>query len=282
MPKIIIFLFALLLPLTTLAWDNTGHKIIAHIAYQQLNPNAKTQVDALLKVSGPLFPPASSIETAATWADRIKLKGIKTYSQWHYIALPFSADGTSTPAFVQKENVLWAIKKSDSVLTNPKATLVEKALFLRFLLHFVGDIHQPLHCINYYSKDFPNGDLGGNRFKIYYDHHLINLHVFWDHSLELFRDYSEKDKIAHFSKIITQRYSKANLQTKVNNLNLNAWVTDCHNLAINNIYTLRRGASASAEYIFQNRELAMHQLALAGYRLGAVLNKMYSDSSPPL
>jgi hypothetical protein len=138
--------------------------IVAQIAYNHLAPSVEAQCDVLIAV-----PPAygssrnSNFVTAACWADDYKSQlgsGI-----WHYIGLAFSLDGTSTngvgPA---SSNVVWAINQGIYALGSGSSAQTNLATWLRYLLHFVGDIRQPLHCSTAVSASNRTGDAGGNGF----------------------------------------------------------------------------------------------------------------------
>jgi len=161
-----------------LAWNAEGHMVVAQIAYNHLDPAVKAQCDALLAV--PLqyaSAGTSNFVTAAVWADDFKSQlgsGI-----WHYIDLPFSLDGTSTNGFVPAAfDVVKAINLSISTLGSSTSAQTNQATYLRYLLHFVGDIQQPLHCSDAFYSSQPNGDAGGNGF--YISGTWSKLHYLWD------------------------------------------------------------------------------------------------------
>ena len=155
-----------------------GHMVVAQIAYNHLDPSVKAKCDALIAV--PLTyggNSTSNFVTAACWADDYKSQlgtGI-----WHYINLPFSLDGTSTNNLAPSAfDVVQAINLSIATLLNSGAAQTEQAPSLRYLIHFVGDIQQPLHCADAFFASEPNGDEGGNAFAI--QGSWSNLHSLWD------------------------------------------------------------------------------------------------------
>ena len=120
--------------------------VVSRMAYNHLNPNARATCDSLIAVSLPnASTGTSNFVTAAVWADDFKTQlGTAT---WHYIDLPFSLDGTPTNGFVLDSfDVVQAINLCVAILQNPNSSLANQATYLRYLLHFVGDIHQPLHA----------------------------------------------------------------------------------------------------------------------------------------
>jgi S1/P1 Nuclease len=151
---------------TLLAWNAEGHMILAQIAYNHLNSTVKAKCDALLAV--PLAygsDSTSNFVTAACWADDYKSK-LNT-GTWHYIDLPFSLDGTSTNGFVPASfDIVQAINLAISTLQSSSASQSNRAVSLRYLLHLVGDIQQPLHCSDAFFASQPNGDGGGNGFYV--------------------------------------------------------------------------------------------------------------------
>ena len=163
--------------------------VVAEIAYNHLSPAVKAKCDALIAVPLTFASTASTnFVTAASWADDFKSQlGTGTS---HYIDLPLCisgylgnncADGTSTnnaPPGVP--NVVTALNQNIATLQNPSATLTDQATALRYVLHFVGDIQQPLHASNGISTSHPppSGDGGGNGFSLHGT--WSELHALWD------------------------------------------------------------------------------------------------------
>lgn len=134
----------------TFAWNFIGHAVIAQIAYQQLTPTAKKKVDRLVTTFSHVYPNVDSYQEMSDWADTVRKDGVTEFSAWHFIDKPFSVDGSSLPYYA-KENVAWAITKTENSLTVAKNPF-NQALSLAMLTHFVGDIEQPLHCATRVSK----------------------------------------------------------------------------------------------------------------------------------
>jgi hypothetical protein len=156
-------------PSVAFGWGDGGHEIVAAIAYSRLNDRAKAEADRLLAV--PVSPagrpepsdPAKRFMHAAHWADDVKPMLPDTADE-HFIDQPFSPDGTTLPGDLPKsDNIVVALKWY--VLTlRIGSNDSEKARALRFVIHFVGDIHQPLHCSTRVTRALPEGDRGGNDF----------------------------------------------------------------------------------------------------------------------
>lgn len=174
-------------PSSGAAWGYEGHKIVAAIARGYLTPAAKAKVDALLATDTDSLEPHDML-SAATWADSYRNAHRET-AQWHFVDIelgrpdldaacfghPPSARPASTgPAQACIVNRLNAF---EAELADPATPEVERIMALKFVLHFVGDVHQPLHA----SDDEDRGGncvrlaLGGTR--------TSNLHSYWDTGL---------------------------------------------------------------------------------------------------
>lgn len=165
--KLIALLTFILLVLSVNAYDAVGHRVIADIAYQNLTEKAKTQLDKLLGKHGIIY--------AATWPDEIRSDQKYAYSyQWHYQNLKDSLTTSDLQMLLNNptsdgKHLFFAL---DS-LTNRLRTNRNDVEALKFLVHFVGDLHQPMHLGRF-------DDLGGNKISIKWFGKTINLHSLWD------------------------------------------------------------------------------------------------------
>lgn len=172
---------AALLPVPAQAYWEYGHETVAAIAYRNVTPRTRAAIDALLRQQKLLETPecpARTIEEASVWPDCIKSYGARfSYaSSWHYqnvnVCKPFDLkspckDGNCVSAQIERDLKL---------LKDPKVPPREKVQALAFLIHFVGDLHQPLHAGD-------RDDLGGNRVRAAYGIYAperFNLHSLWD------------------------------------------------------------------------------------------------------
>jgi hypothetical protein len=193
-----------LLPRAAGAWNAVGHMAISRIAYGQLDRDAQARVDRILQA----HPHYKSFLTAARpdgvalgewaflrasiWPDwvRSKFPAIvpepNTFNSppEHYINLPFvkpadrdQFDEEALRRGLPAENVLTSLERRSGL----PGSEAEKAIHLCWLLHLVGDLHQPLHAVSFYSKEFPKGDRGGNQVGVRTpDGRPYNLHAYWD------------------------------------------------------------------------------------------------------
>jgi hypothetical protein len=214
---VLTYLMALNSPL--FAWGSVGHMAVAWVAYQRLTPTTKSRVRALLKLNpdyqkwlgqipsgtATKFRSMMIFMIAATWPDQIKSEtgysddgpdphgnrpdGASSsqnvgysdhlhHKYWHFVDRPFTQDGSALPA-IPAPNVETQIAAFRAVLgTNPTGDV--KSYDLVWLLHLVGDVHQPLHSSTRVSSSDPDGDSGGNNVELCAAPCRDELHGFWD------------------------------------------------------------------------------------------------------
>ena len=271
MKKLIFMALLLSYAMTSFAWDATGHRLVAEIAYQQL---PKSTVIALNKLLGAKNNDSSDryLLSAAVWPDAIKQDDITAFNAWHFIDLPFSLDGTPLPAY-ERENVVWAINQSLQVLQSPTASYDMKKLFLRFLIHFAGDISQPLHCATLVSKTYPLGDEGGGLFPITGEN-VNNLHAFWDEGAGLFEQNNQPLRYNQMKALAYDwqaQYPQSNFTNQLSDMNEMDWAKASFQLAKTVGYDLPNDSTPSTAYIANAQKVVQQQVVLAGYRLAKLL-----------
>ncbi len=158
-----------LAPTPALAWGKTGHRVVAAIADAQLSGLARAHVKQILGQ-------AESLDEAANWPDEMRSNPSpfwqKTSTPWHYVTL----NGIVYDHAPSEGDALEALNKYSATLRDPNASLADKQLALRFVVHIVGDLHQPLHV----GKCCDNG---GNDVKVKWFGRDLNLHSVWDSAL---------------------------------------------------------------------------------------------------
>lgn len=177
------------------AWDNTGHIVIAQLAWQRMSAEQRLAATNILKahphwqeflIAGrPENVPEDqwAFWQAAVWPDWVKHHH-EQFSKptWHYIDYPFIPAGSAMRAEQHPphaENILTALPVCIDKARS--ATGQERAIHLCWVIHLVGDIHQPLHCASLFHEQFPKGDHGGNDalYRIGAKR-IVKLHPFWD------------------------------------------------------------------------------------------------------
>lgn len=140
----------------------------AHIAFSRLTPQAKAKVMELLAIEiNPVAVTRKSknFVNASHWADDLRpFPEFDSFRPLHFIDKPFPIERPNLPA-LDPQNVVKALQDNIEILKNSTDKNAQ-AQALRFVIHFVGDIHQPLHCTARVSTAHPDGDQGGNLFKI--------------------------------------------------------------------------------------------------------------------
>lgn len=263
-----------------LAWNAPGHCVVALIAYDQLTPQAKQKLDALVQAIPSLPGQTNTICTAANWPDMIRGQNINAFTNWHFIDQRLTLSGKAKRKYhIPQENIVWAIGQAEQVLVSPSAQDFEKAWFLRFFLHFVGDIHQPLHTVSLFNAQFPRGDKGGN---LYWINSPIadNLHALWDQGVGLVPDNMHRDAVRALAKSLQQRYPKSYFDNQMDIQNPWIWAEEGMRIAKADVYQIPYQGTPSQAYINQGQQIAAEQLTLAGYRLGYLLNLWASGKLP--
>jgi hypothetical protein len=160
------------------AWGDLGHQTIAVIARQNLDSATLANVSALL-------PKGETLESVSTWADIIKKERTQT-KPWHYIDLPVRRNVTlkNLPDYCTDDaNIIVQLKKEIRELKDPKSDTPTKREDLMYLVHFIEDLHLPLHCAG-------DDDRGGNEKIVLYQKPgdaapvKMNLHLLWDLLIE--------------------------------------------------------------------------------------------------
>ncbi|MBV8603080.1 MAG: S1/P1 nuclease [Pelomonas sp.] len=160
---------AALVPSLALAWGADGHRLVAEESQQLLAPAARAEVDRLLALE-----PGATLMSISTWADETRAPGT---AAWHYVNLPRDGNCTySAPRdCADGACVVGAIEHEEAVLAS-KAPDAERLVALKYVVHFVGDVDQPLHAG--YADD-----KGGNTYQVQFDGRGTNLHSVWDSGL---------------------------------------------------------------------------------------------------
>ncbi len=261
--------------------------VVAQIAYNHLDPAVKANCDALISI--PLTNSSSinsNFVTAACWADDIK-GGTSAYNIWHYIDIPFSLDGSPTNGVGSASfDVVRAINLCVSNLASSATALSNQAMYLRFLLHFVGDIQQPLHCSTAVKASDLNGDAGGNSYSI--SGQWSNLHSLWDAGGGYLTDFisrpmSTPDQafISNKAFVVESHYSYTPNPGMIPNPG--AWAIEGWGLAQAVSYVgITNNTTPTSAYLATATNTTEQRMAVGGYRLADLLNTIYSTNGVSL
>jgi hypothetical protein len=187
---------------------------------------------------------------------------------WHFIDVAFTQDNTTPLPATPVPNAQERVEKFRPVLGSNDDDL--KAYDLSWLLHLVGDLHQPLHCVTRVSNTQTNGDAGGNLVQLAQSNSIVKLHAFWD---DLLGPTGATPKAV----IKTAKKLAAADSAEAGDLNTSHWVAEGIENAKNAVYVAPIGQGAGPFVITDNyrkhaKALAKKQVALAGERLANLLN----------
>lgn len=282
--------------------------MVAKVAFDRLSPHAKAEVAKLLaikvKVQLPdgtqptLSPKSKGLLAAATakskdfvnaahWPDDLRsMKEFDPFKPLHFIDNPFSDDGTALPT-LPTPNIVTELNKDVDILKNSTDDNA-RAEALRFIIHFVGDLHQPLHCATRVSSANPQGDRGGNLVSIKIPASggslkKTNLHSYWDGGVGNFPPEGPNFTPPTLSKVAAAA-AKAVAQNpdtdpglKLNDpLNFQSWADESFALAKDVVYQgVTNGSTPNAKYRTNGVKVANQRVAWGGYRLAALLNSIW-------
>lgn len=271
--------------------------MVASIAFNRLNPRAKAKATALLAIPiNPAGITAKSLDfiNASHWADDLRpFAEFDFLKILHFIDQPFSTDGTPLPRDLpEPENIVEALTDNVKILrTNPDKNAQAQAL--RLIIHFVGDIHQPLHCATRVDSAHPDGDRGGNLVGIMVAEsggkgapskpRRSNLHSFWDGGMGTFPPTGPDFEPPPLSQIpaAAARVTKGNPPTAAglkldDPFDFKSWADESFQLAKDVAYKdVKNGAKIDVVYMNSSLKVAQQRVAWGGYRLAALLNAIW-------
>ena len=249
-------LLLLAAPPSALAWGAEGHEIVAALALRELTPAARGQVARLLGGETMMIHDAN-------WADEIKDLRRDT-GRWHYVDIPLGAPGYDKRRDCARDICVVAQIENDlAVLSDHHAGPGARADALRFLIHFVADVHQPLHAAD-------NGDRGGNDVHVSIGRERANLHKVWDVDVVQGLSFDTGAVASGLERGMTPAQRKAWAAGTPA-----GWANEAHAIARNEIYPPlgeRRSVRLPRDYAWREAQVTREQLAKAGVRLAWVLN----------
>ena len=287
----------MLFPVSAWAWGSDGHKIVAVIAADNLTPAAQSHVASILGVSADKRALAAAMEVASNRPDFEFRDEDKATAPWHFIDICLQDRRTDIPARCPSGNCV--TRKIDEYSKRLKEANYDRwgaAGDLAFLIHFVGDIHQPLHAAN-------DADRGGNCVTVESRSRETNLHAVWDTTvvrrLEYDIDSGRPETTAHK---LERTYAAEEMTDSWIPADDIAW--ESNQVARSDIYgalhipiescqptvnaclnPLGHSVELDSSYLDHADVLAGHQLAKAGFRLASLLNEIWtqpvSANDPP-
>ena len=270
--RVLIAVVALTLPGPAFAWGKTGHRVVAALADAQLSGLARAHIREIIGS-------AETLDEAATWPDEMRSAPgqfwQKTSTPFHYVTL----NGVVYDRAPAESDALEALQKYTATLRDPNASLADKQLALRFIVHLVGDLHQPLHVGKCCDK-------GGNEVKVKWFGKDLNLHSVWDSSLV-------DDEQLSFTELTAklQRHTSNDDVIRWWDINPRDWISESAQLR-DTVYPAmppkgakdKKGQPAVPElsyaYVYKFTPVVEMRLKQAGVRLAAYLNAVYAEPQP--
>ena len=285
-------------------WDGFAHMVVCQIAFDRLTPTTKGEVAALVQSFnqrgdvtdlGPDLAPYTEV-TIGAWMDDLKAED-REYNRWHFIDLPCTPDASAADVrdfdavAANTPNAVTVINDCVKTLRDQAASVDDRTRSLAFLTHLVGDVHQPLHAVG--------RQRGGNDYKIAtlpsFDPtwRISNLHAFWDNA---YRYDSVDGKITVVvadldhprpTSLVSgsvKRFADSVAQTDLpadtgllNSTDPAAWAAESERIACTFAFPADDTPALTPTYVHQAHSIARQRLALAGYRLGNLLNAIFDN-----
>jgi hypothetical protein len=284
MKRIFCVLFFLLASKAIFAWGANGHRIVAQICYDNLSPNVQSQINSILG--------DDYLTQVATWPDFIRSNPKWDFTEhWHYATIN---PGTTVKELMEEaainnniENVIEAIQLMTDILNGKtkernqfQQLMVENdvkplngsidATALAFLVHFIGDIHQPMHV----GK---NKDFGGNKIIVEFFSKKMNLHSVWDEGI------IEKEQLSFSEFAAFVNKHQANMKDSCENDPIEKWASESvteREKIYNTLYDTTNKETGlpqlSYPYLYVNQPIIEKRLAAAGYRAAAHIMAIFN------
>jgi len=254
------------------AWGREGHRLTALVAEAYLTPETKAQVAELLG--------HESLADAAPWADEYRENHPET-GAWHFVDIPKDQDkfdrmrdcpvSQSDPKSPWRDCVTDRILYFEGRLGDTSLSRSERVMALKFLVHLIGDIHQPFHAIseerggnNIHVRFLGTAQCGGS---------TCNLHAVWDSEMIAERGLSE----SKYTALLLQEIKENNWE-RLDGGEPTTWANISHHYAVEAIAP--NGALLTRDYYNTEIKVVDAELALGGLRLARVLNRILATPAP--
>jgi hypothetical protein len=274
-----------LIAIPGLSWWGTGHRTVARIAADRLTSTARTRVAQILGVRDTPGAVADAMANASVWPD--ETKDSTHTGEWHYIDLTLQDGKSAIRERCPDENCVTArIEIFRGQLARRKTTGIDDRDALRYLIHFVGDSHQPLHAAS-------NADLGGNCEQIRPFEQARNLHALWDGGIVAAIEPGDRRLARNLEGYIGRLSSRE--RSRWSEGNAEEWTWESHEIALRDVYRrlhipvepaffpsscrtapdqiTRFRPAIDSLYINDMKPVVRDQLTKAGLRLARLLNQ---------
>lgn len=247
------------LPLQSMAWGQLGHRIVAQIADSYLTPKARVELQKILG--------NESLAMASTWADFIKSDPAYSYlSPWHYLDFAPNQNHEQVMAYLKTDTVADAYTKLNFMIGELKKKDLpqdKKLMYVRLIIHIVGDIHQPFHAGR-------AEDQGGNKIQVMWAGQQTNLHSLWDSKLIDDQQFSYTEYANNLN------HTTAEQRAELDKGGIGEWIYQSNQIAEQLYNELKDpNPKLSYRYTFDHIHIVNEQLLKGGVRLAYVLNGIF-------
>ncbi len=248
-------LLALSMVLPAHAWGKTGHRIIGEVADSYLSAPAAEAVKDILGPEG--------LAEAADWPDYMRSNPDSFWrseaNPWHYVTIP---DGMAYDEVTPPDggDAITALAQFRATVLDPSASLEDRQLALRFIVHLIGDLHQPLHAGN-------GTDRGGNWVDVVFFEQMSNLHEVWDEKLIQYEELSYTE----WANWLVQKIAPDDVSEWASARPAD-WADESAAIR-HTIYP--ENPILSYDYAYMARPILNQQMSRGGVRLAAYLNRMF-------
>ena len=240
--------------LWALDWGPTGHRATGEIAQMYLTKKAKAKIAKLLD--------GQSLALVSTYADEIKSDSTYwKYSPWHYVNFPFESTYEKHPKS-EKGDIVVAIQQCVQILKDENQSKDDRIFYLKLLIHFLGDLHQPLHI-------GLADDKGGNTFQVRWFGEGTNLHWVWDEKIIDKYGMSYSELAAN-----QQQLTKYEIQ-EIQRGTVKDWMYESREICMDVYQHTEVGENLRYEYMYRYKDVMRSQIQKGGIRLALLLNEIF-------
>ena len=248
------------------AWGPAGHQVVARIAAHHLSNNARQGISELLDVHSTFtMRLAAALSNISNDADAYRHDHKET-SRWHFVNIPLAAVGYDADrdcaATPEGDCIIQAIERERNVLHNRSSSKEERRQGLMFLVHLLGDLHQPLHCSD-------NRDRGGNELKVIFSGGESNLHSVWDNGIIEKAGFTSVEYAEDLLDDVNAPLGVIQAGDPVK------WALEAQTIARTNAYKIPANKQLNQSYVKKNGPVVGQQLFRGGLRLAKILNDAF-------
>lgn len=236
-------------------WGQTGHRATGEIATKHLSKKAKKEIEKILQ--------GKSLALVSTYGDEIKSDNkYREFGPWHYVNMEPGEDRYNPATANPAGDLLSALRKCKEVLQNKNSSREEKEFYLKMLVHFMGDLHQPFHVGR-------GEDKGGNDIQVRWFNEGTNIHRVWDSDMINSYQMSYTELAENTDDLTPHRIRE------IRSGNFESWVYESKALAEKAYASAEVGEKLGYRYMYDWFPVVREQLQKGGIRLAQVLNEIY-------